>query len=135
MRNTEPSWYMGSQFGQDIEPAGSYMLLDDYDMWREPADKHVPGWVFFQHVFRSPLVIATVADDNSDTPIYGPFGWKRRLSEAYGGLVGIKLTRAILADGFDGVVTVGPGPNDVREMVDLTALPRSAAVRARKNPW
>jgi hypothetical protein len=133
MRNTAPSVYMGSQFGQDIEPAGTFMLVDDYDAWNDPGAQ-VGGWVFFVQRFTSPLVIAMVADDDPMAPIYGPTGWKQRLSEAYGGATGVELSEAILASGHDGVVTVGPAPNDVREVVDLTKLPRSAAHRAKKNP-
>jgi len=133
MRNTAPSVYMGSRFGQDIEPAGTFMLLDDAENWKDPAAQ-LEGWVFFEQTFFSPLVIAMVADDSSNTPSYGPLGWKRRLSEAFGGRTGVELTQAILAAGHDGIVTVGPARNDVREIVDLTAMPRSAAMRAKKNP-
>lgn len=129
MRNTEGAPWCGSKFGQDLEPAGTYMLLDDFDLWRQPT----PTWAYGQTVFRSPLVIATVADDDPEAPVYGPTGWKRRLSEAYQGLVGAQLSSAVLANGFDGVVTVGPAINDVREIVDLRCMPRSAALRARKN--
>jgi hypothetical protein len=132
MRNTAPSVYMGSQFGQDIEPAGTFMLVDDYDAWNDPGAQ-VGGWVFFVQRFTSPLVIAMVADDDPMAPIYGPTGWKQRLSEAFGGATGVELSEAILASGHDGVVTVGPAPNDVREVVDLTRLPRSVAHRAKKN--
>jgi len=132
MRNTEPSVYMGARFGQDLEPAGTFMLVDDYDSWKDPRAQ-VGGWVFFEQTFRSPLVIAMVADDDPMAPVYGPTGWKRRLSEAFGGATGMELTKAILAAGHDGIVTVGPARNDVREVVDLTSLPRSAAMRAKKN--
>lgn len=133
MRNIDPSVWMGSRFGQDLEPAGTYMLLDDHGSWKDPRAQ-APGWVFFEQYFSNPLVIASVADDSPQTPLYGPLGWKQRLSEAYEGFTGVELTRGLLASGHDGVVTVGPAPNDVREIVDLTRLPRSAALRTRKNP-
>jgi len=139
MRREEPAPYLGSRFGQDIEPAGTYMVLDDYDLWKEdPALS--PGWSFGEKTFHNPLVIELVTDDGGHggalgAPIFGPTGWKRRLSDAFGRRTGAALTRALNRAGHDGIVTVGPTPNDVREIVDLTSLPRSAAMRAKKNPF
>jgi hypothetical protein len=96
IRNTEKSPRVGKTFGQDIEPAGRYML-----------HKALPGapprgWITGTVTFQSPLVIPLTGDPNA---IYGPAGWKARLRAATG-----KKGRALSADlvrrGYDGIVTV-----------------------------
>ena len=124
LRNMEPPYYYGSVYGQDIEPAGMYMILDEG--WGAPR-----GWAHGGKRFESPLVLFHDG--------YGPEGWKARLSEAYDGLSGEELSRAILQDGHDGVVTLNRdedrGVYDVSEIVDLRVVDNSiSAVRSLRSP-
>jgi hypothetical protein len=116
MRSTERAPFLGSRFGQDIEPAGRYLLEDDHGAHEHPQDGWEYGWVEFD----SPLVIPFTAAP--DEPHYGPAGWKATLSRAYGGKTGRALTKAIRADGYDSIVTVwlqGGRPSYTKEIVDL----------------
>ena len=54
--------------------------------------------------------------------IYGDKSWKRRLFDAYNGLKGKALSKAIAKDGYDGVITVSTykgKPVETSEIVDL----------------
>ncbi len=108
LHNTEKSGYHGATYGQDIEPAGVYML--------HAPDDHVPPrpWERGTATFRSPLVLATARDMGA---IYGPTGWKARLQRRYG-KKGAALSRALMADGYDAVVTTD-GSGGTREIVWL----------------
>lgn len=96
VRNTEKSPNFGSRFGQDIEPAGRYLLHNE-----DPGDL-ARGWETGVVALKSPLVLPLTGDPSA---IYGPEGWKARLSSATG-----KRGRALSADlvrrGYDGIVTV-----------------------------
>ena len=109
IRNTEKSPHVGSTFGQDIEPHGRY-LLHDYDPKRKPPR----GWHTGTITFRSPLVIALSGDPDK---IYGPAGWKARLSDATGKR-GAALSRH-LAKTYDGIVTVDE-TGSTSEIIDLS---------------
>jgi hypothetical protein len=109
VRNTEKSGHYGSRFGQDIEPAGRYLL-------HREEGKPPKGWESGEIHFESPLVLKLTTDED----IYGPNGWKARLSRAFGGKKGKSLSKAILKAGFDGIVTCGN--DDTREIVDLTVI-------------
>ncbi|MCA8982014.1 MAG: hypothetical protein KDC14_18430, partial [Planctomycetes bacterium] len=100
---------MGEQFGQHIAPAVRYMQEDSY------GAKGLPdSWVFGDVTFQRPL--------------YVPFGgmyreadnWKRVLANSYGE-TGEALSRAIVADGFDGIVTYLED-GSTSEIVDLTSF-------------
>lgn len=85
--NREKSPDFGSRFGQDIEPYGKYVILE------EPGSIIPPSWERSTAHLRHPLVIEWT-------------DWKRRLSEHYGGARGKKLTRSLLAGGYDSIVTI-----------------------------
>lgn len=116
IRNTESSPYLGSQFQQNIEPAGRYMLHDP-----EPKRKPPQGWVQGEITFHSPLVIrfVPVGEDIH----YGAGSWKDRLYQVFG-MKGRALSRKLVQMGFDGIVTVHPGSAgvraDTREIVALS---------------
>lgn len=109
VRNTVPSPHFGDRFQQDIEPAGRYLLHGER---RTPPR----GWEQGDVTFRSPLVIRFTEGGL----IYGPGSWKARLHRHYSKR-GRALSRAIRADGYDGVVTVD-GPASTSEIVDLTGI-------------
>lgn len=124
LRNTEKAPFMGSRFGQDIEPAGRYLLHN------ETPGQIAPTWESGVITFQKPLVLKLSLDGD----IYGPTGWKARLRDAYGA-TGADLSRRLLAEGWDGIVTVsefvdaqGRVHMDTREIVDLASAGRS------KNP-
>ncbi len=110
IRNTERAGHYGSRFGQDIEPAGRYLLH------REEDYKLTRGWEQGDITFENPLVLRLTTDED----IYGPNGWKARLSRAFGNKKGKSLSKALLRAGYDGIVTCGD--NDTREIVDLTVI-------------
>jgi len=125
-RNTEPAPYCGPRFAQDAEPAGRFMVL------REVEPEHLPpGWIHGILTLNRPIVLSLVwpveYPDGSWGEYKGREGWKRRLSEAFDGLTGTALSRAILAAGYDGVVTISMSsprhePGYTSEIVDLTAI-------------
>ena len=114
----------GSRFGQDIEPAGRY--VNHGHLGKEGPSVEAGGYkVTTSHdtvTFKNPLVLrhgSTTGDKD---------GWKRRLSDQYGGKTGKALTEAIVKDGHDGIVTVdtythnGKTYKNTSEIVDLTHL-------------
>lgn len=84
--------YYGSTFGQNIEPAGEYMNMD------EAKGKYkIDGYEYGTIQFKKPLVLEHI--NTSDT------GWKKTVSDMYNGLTGKKLTKALIKDGYDAIVT------------------------------
>lgn len=126
MRNTVPAPKLtNNQFGQKEEPAGRFLLVRDSTF---EADKS-PGWEEGEIRFAKPLVLAWGLTE--DTRYTDPDNWKQSLSAAYGGKKGVALTKALLADGFDGIVTICAAsrkvPAYVSEIVDLTVVGTPAA--------
>jgi hypothetical protein len=119
LRNTEPSPHFGARYGQDVEPTGRYILH------KTEGSTPPRGWTTGVVELRRPLVmpLTTGAD------IYGPDGWKAHLVRATGKR-GRALSRALLARGYDGVVTVTSG--ETREIVCLSAA--VAPKKARRDP-
>src|SRR3990167_4522780 len=109
IRNIERAPNFGPRFGQDIEPAGRYMVA-------VPARHHFSpprGWKRGRARFRKPLVLALTTDPDL---IYGPQGWKARLHRAFNAK-GSALSCALRKRGYDGIVTCSE--YDTREIVDL----------------
>ncbi|WP_455233387.1 ADP-ribosyltransferase-containing protein [Geopseudomonas aromaticivorans] len=89
-------------FGQAVEPAGEYMVVDTRDL----SANQIPGWVYGQIHFDNPLVL----EHKSTTST----GWKKDLSEQFGGKTGADLAAAVTAAGHDGIVTLDQyGYNEV----------------------
>ena len=113
VRNTEKSPRFGTRFGQDIEPHGRFMLHNP-----EPGD--LPRkWEAGEVDFRKPLVLRMVSSGSDE--IFGPLGWKARLSQAFGGKKGKQLTCHLRKLGYDGIVTCD-GDAYTREIVDLRVV-------------
>jgi len=104
-----PTPHFGSQFQQDIEPHGKYVLLD-YAVRNEPFLER--GMV----TLANPLVIELTGDAAN---IYGSTSWKARLHAWYRAK-GRALSKKILTDGYDGIITVRAG--ETSEIVDLTSF-------------
>lgn len=99
-------------FQQGIEPAGFYCLED------EIGGSLPKSWVRGEITFQAPIVLR---DNTGSGRIYDENSWKVRLSQHYGGKKGLALSRAILRDGFDGIVTVD-SRGATSEIVDLTRV-------------
>lgn len=110
VRNPESAPDTGGQFGQDIEPVGRYLQHAD-------TEHEVPGFEYGTVRFQKPYLIS-----NSEDNIYGPKGWKARLSESYGGKTGSSLSKALAKDGFDAIITHHPDADSTSEIVDLTSF-------------
>ena len=111
VRNTQkaPSPDPDDTFGQQIEPAGRYMsLLPPESVERSKAYVEREGITHLEH--------GTIKFDN---PLLWPKEgtsreWKENLSQKYEGLTGKKLSTAIKADGYDGIITIEQGhPSEV----------------------
>ena len=82
----------GSTYGQNIEPTGEYMNMD------ESQGKYKnEGWEYGTIRFKKPLVLEHI--NTSDT------GWKKTVSDMYGGKTGKALSKALIKDGYDAIVT------------------------------
>lgn len=98
-----------SPFGRGYEPSAKYVTYHDGDK---------PSYGNFEAgeiTFNNPLVI-----DNDN------LNWKQALSESYGGKTGKVLSKAIIKDGFDGIVTVDG--KSISEIVDLTTFDEGKAL-------
>jgi hypothetical protein len=117
IRNKEKSPFLGSRFGQDIEPHGKYMTESTPSAAENLDARFEKGVVRFEN----PLVV----------DFGGGYGeasnWKNVLSNQFEGKTGFELSQAIRNVGHDGIVTVEPskGPNrpaHTSEIVDLRDL-------------
>jgi len=115
VHNNEPApKIVGDPFKQSVEPAGFFCL-------HVAGDATPPrGWTSGMMHFNRPLVLARDYDGN----IYGPTGWKTRLSIASGGKKKKALSSWLLRQGYDGVVTVSGG-----ETSEIVALHPQASIR------
>lgn len=102
--NTNTQNY-GSRYGQNIEPAGEYMSMDTME-----GKYKIPGFEYGTIDFKKPLIL-----EHKDTTANG---WKKDLSNKYGGLTGKKLSDAIKKDGYDAIMTKDEDGNFI-EVVNL----------------
>jgi hypothetical protein len=110
-RNTEKA-PRTQGFGQDIEPHGRYLTA------HHPHGNYGDRWEFGTHTFSQPLHMSFGGNYGTES------NWKNRLSAQYDGKKGKPLSRALLKDGYDGIVTHDEdGP---REIVDLSPLRKQA---------
>lgn len=108
MRNNGKTGYFGSRYGQNIEPSGEYMTLDD--LWEDRPDKYMlPNYEYGFVTFHKPLIIDFI--DTTDK------GWKKTLSDMYAGKTKKALSKAIMKDGYDGIVTTSN--YGIEEIVNL----------------
>lgn len=94
MKNMESAPNMGSRFGQDVEPKGTYVLEKDFDL---KLDK---PWVEGQADINNPLVI----DVDDDTLI----SYKYELAKKYKAK-GKRLTEKLMSKGYDAIITMRNG--------------------------
>ena len=98
LHNKEKSPYLGSKFAQDIEPSGKYIASASSV---EPSEAVKKVFDFGVIEFKNPLVL------ENKTTRHG--GWKTDLSNKYGGKTGKALSKAVMKDGYDGIVTIDKG--------------------------
>lgn len=106
LHSPEPSPYMGSKFGQDVEPAGKYITI---------GHQLVPhGYTEGQVTFKNPLVIDVTGQNYPQ--------WKVELSKKYNA-TGKKLTNKLLKEGYDSIITVEEykGKYDTSETIILNS--------------
>jgi hypothetical protein len=84
---------LGKAYGQHIEPTGEYMAYHDVTLGSVRE-----GWLSGTITFRNPLVLEYKST--------GVGGWKTDLSKMFGGKTGRVLTSAIIAAGYDGIITI-----------------------------
>lgn len=108
MKNKEKSGNFGSRYGQNIEPSGEYMIMDD--LYESRPEKHMlPNYEYGFITFEKPLIIDFI--DTTDK------GWKRTLSIMFDGKTGKRLSKAIMKNGYDGIITVSD--YGIEEVVNL----------------
>lgn len=101
----------GGLYGREFEPSGRYISIVS-----EQRAKTAPeGFVSGKITFENPLVV-----DNNN------LNWKKELSEKYQGKTGKELSKAIIKDGYDGVITTEK--NHISETVDLTTFDEAKAL-------
>lgn len=98
----------GSQYGQNIEPAGEYMSMDT-TQGRNKIDGYEYGIIHF----KKPLILEHKSTDDK--------GWKKDLSERFGGKTKKALSNAIKKAGYDAVMTyeIYKGKKEWVEIVNL----------------
>ena len=129
-RNTQPSPKPGpgDPFQQHIEPAGIYVGPNP-----SSGSEALPNVEVGIMHFTAPLVLIQVYPASGS--YRGPENWKTRLSAAFGGKKGVALSKAILAEGYDGIVTVAVGRTSyVSETVDLRPAAGWVTRRGRRGP-
>lgn len=100
-----------SEYGRGYEPSGRYVSVAS-----ESRTNNLPkGYVGGLLVFNNPLV---VPNNNLQ--------WKKELSEKYNGKTGKNLSKAIIKDGYDGVITTED--KYISEVVDLTTFDEAKAL-------
>ena len=105
-------------FGQKIEPAGKYMnLLTPEGAESQKVYNEKKGLTQFEIgeiSFNNPLIIETEGTSKE---------WKTALSKKYGNLKGAKLSKAIIKDGYDGIITMSKGhPSEVVAFRDTKSV-------------
>jgi hypothetical protein len=92
-KNLTKSPSLGKAYGQHIEPTGEYVTYHDVTLGSVRE-----GWLSGIITFRNPLVMEYKST--------GVGGWKTDLSKMFGGKTGRVLTSAIIAAGYDGIITI-----------------------------
>lgn len=98
-------------YGRGYEPSGRYVTVAEPNEPIGKSGKMLVGTLTFQN----PLVI-----ENKNLT------WKKTLSEQYGGKAGKELSAALIADGYDGVITTEK--QHISEVLDLTTFDEAKAL-------
>jgi len=101
----------GAPFGREFEPSARFVNIAS----KKTSDKASGQFIGGKLTFRNPLVVP-----NDDLK------WKETLSKKYDGKTGKALSKALIADGYDGVITTEE--NHISETVDLTTFDEAKAL-------
>ena len=99
------------RFYRGFEPSARYVNVAS----KEIADKVQGTFISGKLTFNNPLVIPNNRGQ-----------WKKTLSEKYDGKTGKELSKALIKDGYDGVITTND--NYISEVVDFTTFDESKAL-------
>jgi len=105
-KNTESAPYLGNEFGQDVEPKGTYVLQGNIE-----SDKYVNG----KANLKNPLFV-NITDDS-------PIDYKRKLANKYNAK-GQKLTDKLMKLGYDSIITI----NENGEYGEIVLFPNASFI-------
>ena len=108
--NNQKTQNYGSTYGQNLEPHGEYMQMDTMN---GTAKIDNPNYEYGKIHFNKPLILEHKSTDDK--------GWKKDLSDKYGGKTGRALSNAIKKDGYDAIMTyeMYKGRKEWSEIVNL----------------
>jgi len=101
-------------FGRGFEPSGRYVTISTEKNAKETA-KRLPNIISGKLVLVNPLVVP----NNS-------LQWKEDLSQKYNGKTGKALSKALIKDGYDGVITTEE--KYITEIVEFTTFDETKAL-------
>lgn len=102
-------------YGRGYEPSARYVSVVSEKTASSASGTFIGGKL----TFANPLVIPNAG-----------LTWKKTLSEQYGGLTGKELSKAVIADGYDGIITTED--SYITETVDLTTFDEAKALFQNK---
>lgn len=102
----------GDPFKREFEPSGRYVTVASERQLGNLPDGFISGEI----TLNNPLVVR-----NSGMQ------WKQNLSEQYGGKTGKELSKALISDGYDGVITTEDGKY-ISEIVEFTSFDEAKAL-------
>jgi hypothetical protein len=91
-RNTVGGEYMGSRFGQDVEPVGYYCTQQENTFFNDN-----PDYEFKEVYINKPVVIRTCDETR--------VRWKHDLSKLFGGSIRKRLSNKLIKNGYDSIIT------------------------------
>jgi hypothetical protein len=101
----------GDRFGRDLEPSARFVSVTSEKGAKEAPEGYISGVL----TFNNPLVVTSEG-----------VSWKKEMSKKYGGKTGKKLSLAIIADGYDGIITTED--RYISETIDLTTFDEAKAL-------
>lgn len=102
-------------YGRGYEPSARYVSVVSEKTANDASGTFIGGKL----TFANPLVIPNAG-----------LTWKKTLSDQYGGLTGKELSKAVIADGYDGIITTED--SYITETVDLTTFDEAKALFQNK---
>lgn len=121
VRMVQDTPFMGETFQQHIDPAGRYMSYNETGE-ETPLESDRIKATYGEASFSNPLVLWFNTGEEFG---YNEHSWKARLHDHYG-KAGKALSKAIIKDGYDGIITIrrDTDPPTVSEIVDLRPIVR-----------
>lgn len=95
-KNKQKTPFYGAKFGQNIEPHGKYIVsIPESTHKLEDDDRSAYEYGIIS--FENPIVLEHKSTDDK--------GWKKDISDMFGGKKGKKLSEEIIKKGYDGIIT------------------------------